>query len=116
MRYRSLSESGDYAFGGGPGEFLINSPAAVAQAVKTRLGLAQGEWFLDTRDGTPYSTQILGENTLPLYDIAIKDRIAGTEGVLSIDEYASYLDDERNLRVECIISTIYGQATIQSTL
>lgn len=39
MRYRVLSPTGDYTFGQGPGEFLVNSPAAVAQAIGTRLRL-----------------------------------------------------------------------------
>lgn len=117
MRYRTLSPTGDYVFGEGSTEFLINSPEAVAQAVKTRLGLATGEWFLDLNEGTPYATQILGEGTLMLYDQAIQDRILGTQGVLSLDQYASVLDQEtRALTVSCLISTIYGQIQIRQVL
>lgn len=116
MRYRVLSATDDYVFGSGPSEFLVNSPEAVAQAVKTRLMLARGEWFLDTEEGTPYSTEILGEGTLELYDQAIRERILGTQGVTAIDQYASYLDPQRNLRVACTISTIYGATTVNQTL
>lgn len=117
MRYRSLSPDGDYVFGQGTSEFLINTPAAVAQAVKTRLGLAQGEWFLDLNEGTPYSTEILGENTQAVYDQAIKDRILGTDGVTSIEDYESLLNTEtRALTVSCKINTIYGQTPIRTTL
>lgn len=116
MRNRILSPTGDYTFGQGASEFLINTPAAVAQAVQTRLQLAQGEWYLDRDEGTPYSTEILGENTQDLYDQAIRERILGTPGVMAIVNYASYLDSERQLTVSCTINTIYGTTTVQQTL
>lgn len=117
MRNRRLSATGDYVFGQGPSEFLVNTPAAVAQAVLTRLKLATGEWFLDLNEGTPYSTQILGENTQPLYDQAIRDRILGTQGVTSIESYVSILDTTtRALTVDCTINTLYGTVTITQSL
>lgn len=117
MRYRVLSPSGDYVFGQGSSEFLVNSPETVAQAVLTRLKLAQGEWFLDLEEGTPYGTQILGENTQSTYDIALRARILDTPGVRSIVAYASSLDTTtRKLTVTCTIDTDFGQTTIQETL
>lgn len=116
MRYRILSPTGDYVFGQGASEFLINTPEAVAQAVKTRLALAQGEWYLNLQEGTPYSTSILGESTQELYDQAIQDRILGTPGVTRIDSYASLLNEARELVVACTISTIYGTTTVQQVL
>jgi hypothetical protein len=115
MRYRSLSATGDYVFGLGRSEFLVDSPAAVAQAVQTRLALATGEWFLDTTEGTPYATDILGRGTVGKYDAAIKQRILDTPGVLAITDYASSLDrTTRKLSVSAAISTIYGAATVSS--
>jgi hypothetical protein len=117
MRYRALSSSGDYVFGRGTGEFLLNSPEAVAQAVETRLRLMTGEWFLNLDEGTPYSTEILGTGTQTLYDQAIQDRILGTQGVQSIDDYTSTLNSAtRQLTVECTITTIYGQASVTQVL
>lgn len=116
MRYRTLSPTGDYTFGAGSAGFLVNSPEAVAQAVQTRLRLATGEWFLDRTEGTPYSTDILGKGTLDLYDQAIKDRIINTPGVLSIDNYASLLDEQRNLTVTCLLTTLYGAVQITQVL
>lgn len=60
MRYRKLNTNGDYTFGQAQSNFYVNTPEAVAQAVKTRLLLIQGEWFLDVSEGTPYSAKILG--------------------------------------------------------
>lgn len=112
MRYRKLSDSGDYVFGQGPLEFWSNVPDAVGQAVRTRLLLATGQWFLDTTDGTPYATEILGTGTQPIYDQAIQARIIDTPGVVSLDAYKSYRDQQRNLTVEATISTVYGSVEV----
>lgn len=115
MRYRAQSASGDYTFGQGAANFFVNVPDAVAQAVKTRLLLMTGEWFLDVTEGTPYSTDILGTGTAPLYDAAIQLRIKGTEGVTALVSYSSTLVD-RQLRVQATIDTLYGQAELSVLL
>lgn len=101
MKYRALDANGDYVLGA----FLSNTPEAVAQAVKTRLALWMGEFFMDTSDGTPYYQDILGHNTN--YDLEIQDRILGTTGVSEIVSYSSSVVN-RALSVTCTISTIYG--------
>lgn len=112
MRYRRL-HNGDYVFGndGCPfPEFYVNQPEAVAQAVQTRLLLFTGEWFLDTTEGTPYSTAILGKGTQAIYDGAIKSRILGTPGVSALLAYGSELDtNTRGLLVSATIMTVYSQ-------
>ena len=123
MRYRALDANGDSTFGSGNTQFLVNSPAAVGQAVLTRLELFTGEWFLDTSEGTPYATEILGTGTESVYDLAIQDRILNTEGVASIVSYQSSKSAERALTVTCTVDTIYSddftgnsQTTISTTL
>lgn len=109
MRYRKLDSDGDYSFGQGPQEFLVNSPDAVAQAIRTRLLLETGEWFLNDQEGTPYKEQILGANKQTTYDVAIKERILGTPGVITITNYASYVNpSSRGITVNATVSTIYG--------
>lgn len=110
MRYRALDSNGDRTFGHSASNFLVNSPEAVAQLVKTRLALLLGEWFLDTTDGTPWATKILGENTMKTYNSAIRSRILETKGVTSIVAYNSSFDPAtRALTVVVTLDTIYGQ-------
>lgn len=117
MRYRKLSPTGDYVFGGGQQAFLINSPAAVAQAIKTRLALQLGEWFLDTTDGTNWKTGVLGRYTAGVRDDIIRSRINNTPGVLTIESYGSTYDSvARTFRVEVTVNTIYGQATVAESI
>jgi hypothetical protein len=113
VRYRALSDDGDYVFGRGPGEFYVDSPEAVAQAIRTRLGLSAGEWFLDADEGTPWFGGVLGEHTQAIYDQVIKDRILGTQDVISIDRYASQLDEQRRLAVAAVVSTSFGRVGLE---
>ena len=53
MRVRRLDSSGDMMLGHGNSDFYSDDPEGVAQNVKTRLQLWQGQWFLNTADGTP---------------------------------------------------------------
>lgn len=113
MRYRALDADGDYSFGRGPAEFLVDTPETVGQAVKTRLALWTAEWFLDLLEGTPYATEILGDNTKGTYDQAIQARIIDTPGVTGITEYVSVLQG-RALAVFATISTMYGETSVQT--
>lgn len=117
MRYRKLDANGDYTFGDQQGSFHTDTPEAVAQAVHTRLKLLRGEWFLDSSEGMPWSTEVLGERTRASYDMAIRGHILDTPGVLQIDRYESTVDtDKRKLSVVVTITTIYGQIKLTETM
>lgn len=117
MIHRKLDDNGDMTFGQGPGNFYKDQPEAVAQAVKTRLGLIQGEWFLDINFGTPYNSRILGAGKVTTYDSAIQEVIRTTPGVTRIVAYSSSVDpDTRAATVSCTIDTVYGQATFQTLI
>lgn len=111
MRYRAHSPDGDYVFVG-QSPFLIDTPAAVAQAIKTRLRLAAGEWFLDDREGFDLS-QVLGNNTQATRDLEVKRVILGTDGVTALVSYFSQVDSQRRFTVEARVDTAYGPVTIQ---
>lgn len=115
MQYRKLDANGDYVLG--PNAFLANSPETVAQAVETRLKLWLSEWFVDTKDGTPWNEKVLGKR-LPGKnpDVAIKQRILGTPGVTQITAFSSSFDgDTRKYSAAATIDTLYGAANIQVT-
>lgn len=115
MRYRKLTSTGDYTFGRAAQNFYVNQPEAVAQAIQTRLKLATGEWFLDNTEGTPYKELILGVNKQTTADPAIKARILDTQGVVSLDQYASFYDPNvRSLTVTSTVTTQYGTTTINT--
>lgn len=113
MKYRALSASGDYVFGSGS-VWLVDSPQAVAQAVRTRLQLLVGDWFLDQKAGLDKSL-ILGVGTAQTRDRVIQQRILETPGVKSLVSYASHVDG-RKFSVTATIDTIYGATNITEIL
>lgn len=111
MKVRKLSKDGDYALGHGSVNFLQNSAEAVAQSVMTRLALWQGQWFIDTDEGTPWIQGVLGKGDFA--ESLIKERILATQGVLSISEFESILNpDTRSMAITVTIETEYGSATL----
>jgi|WetSurMetagenome_2_1015567.scaffolds.fasta_scaffold00191_16 hypothetical protein len=117
MRVRALDENGDMTFGRGSGNFLVDTPAAVAQCILTRLALRQGEWWLDPTAGVAWDTQILGTGTAALRDLAIKEAVLETPGVVSIDAYASAVDPvTRAMSVQMTVTTRYGATSVTTTV
>jgi len=102
-------------FGLGGLNYLVDTPEAVAQAVRTRLLLLTEEWFLDTTEGTPFAGQVLGYGTESTRDLAIRERILGAQGVRDIVEYSSEVVG-RAFTVTARIDTVYGLATIVEAL
>lgn len=114
MRNRAMDAADDFTFGSGRTRFMVDTPAAVAQAVLTRMRLYTDEWFLDAREGLDKS-RILGYGTQGTRDIVIKQRIRGTPGVTRLVSYGSSVDEQRNFSVTATVDTLYGQATIEAT-
>lgn len=110
MKCRALAANGDYVFGGAT-TWLKDSPAAVAQAVGTRLALMAGTWFLDHREGLDLA-QVLGYNTSTSRDIEIQSRISGTNGLTAIVDYQSTVNN-RSYSVTANVDTLYGPVTIK---
>ena len=115
MRYRREDTDGDYTFGRGDNTWLINSPEAVAQAIKTRFLLWYGQWFLDTTAGTPWIQSVLGKQKPEIYNMAIRQRILDTPGVDSISDFNTTVDTStRRVTFTATVNTIYGTTTVTS--
>lgn len=114
MRYRKLSPTGDFMFGNGQEDLWRDVPEAVGQAVRTRLLLWLGEWFLDIEAGTPFMQGILGKYSQTTADVTIQDRVLGTQGLTDIQNYVSAIDpDTRRMTVQFDVDTIYGPTQVQ---
>jgi hypothetical protein len=116
LRVRALDQNGDMQFGRGQQEFLIDSTQAVAQCIKTRFGLWQGQWFLNTNEGTPWLTMILGKTSKAVRTYAIQQRILGTPYVTGISDYVDSLQPDRQLTVSCTVMTAFSKLTLSLSL
>lgn len=114
MRYRKLTADDDYTFGGSQLDFWRDVPQAVGQAVKTRLLLWLGEWFLDIDEGTPYMLGILGKHSIDTANATVRDRVINTQGMVSIENYESEVTPrDRLFTADMDINTIYGPTKVQ---
>ncbi|HGM9926550.1 TPA: hypothetical protein ACKREO_002528 [Providencia stuartii] len=112
MKYRKEID-GDYTFG--LNQHLVDTPEAVAQAVKSRLSLWLGEWFLNDQEGTPHYQKGLGKHVAQGYALAIKSRILETEGVTKLTAFNLDLNTAaRKIIITATIDTVYGEASIVS--
>lgn len=110
MRVRAHDAAGDYQFGRA-GVFLVDVPEAVAQVIQTRFALWQGSWFMDSEEGTPFLTEILGHGSRDTRDLAIRQRILDTPGVTALNSYSSRTDN-RALSVTVNVQTQFSATGI----
>lgn len=115
MRYRRLSPSGDYTFGSGQLNFLINTPSAVGQVVQTSLKLWLGEFYLNVNAGMPYIEGVFGYHSQAEADATIKAYIGQQQGVVSIANFESVINPNtrKYTVISCTINTLYGQTQVQ---
>ena len=112
MRYRRLTD-GDANFGGSQADFHRDTAEGVAQAVRTRLALEVGDFFLDLAEGIDWRGKVLGTGTAGLYDLAVRARILGTQGVRGLADYASQRNgNARRLAIQATIDTVYGPVAL----
>lgn len=116
LRYRKLTDNGDYTFGRGEQNFITNAEA-VAQAIKTRLALLKNEWWENTSDGLPLFQNILGvrgtQENKKSADLLIQERIAETTGVKGIKNFESIIDGKtRRYTLSCVVETVYGDTSV----
>lgn len=113
MKYRKLSEDGDYTFGQGNANFLTGSDA-ILQAIKTKILLLKGEYWEDVNDGTPLFDDILKKRSddaaRNAIDIVVKNRIMEVEGVTSVSNFISKIEDRRYIAT-IDVQTIYSDLT-----
>lgn len=96
-------------FGQGGANFLVDSPAAVAQCVVTRLRLWEGEWYLALDEGTPYFQDVLGQYNPGLAAAVVQDRIVNTPFVTGLNNFNfNYNSETRVLQTSGEIITAFG--------
>jgi len=116
MKYRRLSDTGDYTFGAADQDFVYDIDAT-AQAIKTRLQLYRDSFWRDLPDGLPMFQNILGSrgsiSNLAQVDGIIQQRISGTQNVQAITEFSSeFSRDSREYIFTANVQTTFSQNII----
>jgi len=92
----------------------VSDGAQISQAVRNRLLMYYGEWFLDTTSGVPYLESVFTRPTdLVVAESIIKSVIVNTPGILSLNEFdmeynATEDKPVRRLRISFEAESEYG--------
>lgn len=112
MKYRRLTEDGDYSFGNNKRDFVTDKDA-VAQAIKTKILLFYGEWWEDLGIGIPMFQSILGQvkpniisNSLQLL---VAERIKEVRFVKTVDTVSVDILG-RTIRMNLKVTTTGGES------
>lgn len=113
MRVRKLTADYDYSFGQSQNDFLVDSPAAVAQIIETSLNLFLGEWYLDQTQGMPWLQGVIGKYSQATADLTVQGYIASITDVTDIENYISS-DDQgpRRYSATATVITPFGETDI----
>lgn len=95
MKYRKLTATGDYSFGGNQTDY-IEGANAVGQAVKTKLLLFYQEWWEDLGLGIPMFQSFIGqtnpETIKTSLSMVIENRILEVPEVKSVENVEIHID------------------------
>ena len=107
-----LLQDGDLAVLNHDFQLCDDHNQAIKQAITIRLKTLAGEWFLDTRLGLPYLTQILGQKKKTrLLERLIKDELQSLADIKTIIDFDYELQPER-----CLVLKFKAILTDQSII
>ena len=109
MKYRRLTENGDYSFGAGQNDY-IDGDEAIGQAIKTKILLFYQEWWEDLGLGIPMFQSFIGQTNLETVknslSMVIEERINEVQGVKSVKNVEVIVDkSSRSISMEIDVVT-----------
>lgn len=94
---------------------LVDGPEAVAQNLRVRFQFFRSEWFLDTRLGVPYFTDILVKNPDPRrLDFIFRQVVAKTTGIAEIMSLTTVIDPARRELLIDFVAILNTRAVFRS--
>ena len=115
MKYRKLTNTGDYSFGANKKDY-VEGTEAVAFAIRTRILLFYNEWWEDIGQGIPMFQSIVGQTNPDLVKRSIASLVE--KRILEINEVSTVnsIDVEVNKRtrtisMSCNVTTTDGEVT-----
>lgn len=110
---RALSPAGDPYYGNGTQNFLTNIDAVV-QCIATSIKLLQGEWFLNTKLGTPLWQSLVSHPiTTQAVALIFQNIILSVPYVQSITSLkATYIPQTRGFSFSATVVTAFGTVTV----
>lgn len=107
MLFRNIDNNGDWCFGKGKQDYLIEN-LAIMKNIETTLKTFLTECFFDPEIGVPWFT-ILGQKNTDLVILTLKNKILNCYGVLKITDILFDLSQDRKATISYNVDTIYSQ-------
>lgn len=107
MRIRAIDSDGDWTFGKGVQNYLLNQNA-IALDIKTRLYSFLNDCFFDAGAGVDWFN-LLGSKNEAAILFSIKSILVNTQGVNSVTDISAVVDENRNLSVSYGVTTVFGE-------
>ncbi len=108
MIFRNLTPDGDFTFGAGKQNFVIQQEA-IALNIRTRIQSWVGDCFFDLPAGIDWTNRIGNKNQRPLLELDLRRIILQTQDVTEIVTFDTVLNN-RNFTARYSVNTIYSQA------
>lgn len=112
MSFRAVDVNGDWTFGKGVSNYLIDQ-AEIETNLRTRLLSWVGDCFFAPAEGVDYNN-LLDIGTKSLLDVNIRRVALQTAGVLRLNSYESTINRSTRAFIATIgITTIFGDLTVE---
>lgn len=108
MRVRALDANGDWTFGRGTNDYLVDLKA-IEQNISTRLKSFLGDCFFDINAGIDWFGFLGGKDQLGL-NLAVRAVILNTDGVTALTQFSVELNHTTRL-----FTMTYGVTTVFSS-
>jgi hypothetical protein len=108
VRDLALNTSGDLDLVSRGLRLTTQGAEALAQKLRVRLSLAQGDWFLDTRVGVPYYTDVMGKQPAGAAEALLRGVIMTCPGVAALESFTLTRNTDRRARLSFAVRSVTG--------
>lgn len=108
MRDLVLNTSGDLDLVSRRLRLTTRGEEALAQKLRVRLSLAQGDWFMDQRVGVPYYTDIMGKQPTGAAEALLRRVIMTCPGVAALEAFSLTRGADRRARLSFAVRSVTG--------
>jgi hypothetical protein len=108
VRDLALNTSGDLDLVSRRLRLTEQGAEALAQKLRVRLGLAQGDWFMDRRVGVPYYTDVMGKQPAGAAEALLRGVIMTCPGVAALESFTLTRNTDRRARLSFAVRSTSG--------
>lgn len=115
MSIRALDTNGDWTFGNGLLDYKVQQKE-IEQDLTTKILSWKNDCFFDLDAGVDWTNYLGNYQTENEIKKSIVNIVNKTTGVVSLNSYEAFLNENRNLRILLNITTIYSTTNLNFEL